>query len=376
MNPETLAIHAGYGIDPSTGAVVMPLHLTTTFERAADGSYPNGYIYIRNANPNRTALEMALAAAENGAACAAFASGLAAFNAVFQALKPGDHVLAPQDVYYGVRVLLSDLFAGWGIQHTLVDMTNLAEVEAALRPQTRLVLLESPSNPMMKINDIRAVVALARQAGAEVLVDNTIATPILQRPLDLGADYVIHATTKYIGGHSDVQGGALIARADTALFDRVRSIQHLAGAVPSPFDCWLALRGLQTLPVRMQRHAETAQKVAEFLTAHPKVEQVLHSGLASDAGHTLAASQMSGFPGLFSFLVRGGQADAMAVAACVKLFIRATSFGGAHSLIEHRASIEAPGSKTPPNLLRVAIGLEHPDDLIADLDQALTLNAQ
>ena len=371
MNIETKAIHAGHHIDPATGAVTPPIHLSTTFERQADGAYPHGYVYTRSENPNRNALEQCLASLEGGVEAAAFGSGLAATAAILQALAPGDHVVAPNDVYFGVRLLLQDVFVPWGLQATFVDMTDLIAVQNAMRPNTRLVMIETPSNPLLKITDIRGVAEVAHAANAYLACDNTIATPILQRPLDLGADMVVHATTKYLGGHSDVLGGVVITKADNELWPKIRQIQKIGGAVPSPFDCWLILRGLQTLPYRVRAQAEHALKIAQFLNSHPAIAQVHYSGLDTHPGYRVATEQMSGFGGLLSVQVKGGQVEAMAVAAKVKIFTRATSFGGAHSLIEHRASVEAPGTPTPPNLLRLSIGLENVDDLIEDLTQAL-----
>ncbi len=371
MRIETLAVRAASGPDPATGAVAPPIHLSTTFERDSDGSFPRGFIYSRSGNPTRAALETALAALEGGAVAAAFASGSAASMGVLQALRPGDHVVAPRDAYHGTTRLLRDLLAPWRLESTFVDMTDLGAVKAALRPATRLVWVETPSNPLLKITDIAAVAELAHAAGARCACDNTWATPIAQRPLDLGADLVVHATTKYLGGHSDVTGGAVVARADDEFFARVGSVQTTGGAVPSPFDCWLVLRGLRTLPVRMRAHADHAQRVAEFLAAHPACEAVHYPGLPGHPDHAIARRQMSLFSGMVSFQVRGDGARALAVAARLRLFTRATSLGGVESLIEHRASIEGPGTLTPDNLLRASIGLEHPDDLIADLAQAL-----
>ena len=371
MHIETLAIHAGHEPDPATGAVTPPIHLSTTFERATDGTYPHGYVYTRSGNPNRDGLERCLSALENGAACATFASGSAATMAVFQALSPGDHVIAPGDVYYGTVYLLRDIFGPWGLEASVVDVTDPAEVERALKPNTKLVWVETPSNPLLKVTDIAAVAELAHGSGALCLCDNTWATPVLQRPLDLGADLVLHATTKYLGGHSDVAGGAVIAREESPFFARVRAIQK-AGAVPSPFDCWLTMRGVRTLPLRMRAHSENAAAVAAFLAGRPNVEAVHYPGLATHPGHAHAARQMSAFGGMLSFQVRGGREEAMAVAARVRLFTRATSLGGTESTIEHRASIESPATTTPQNLLRLSVGIEHPEDLIADLAQALT----
>jgi cystathionine gamma-synthase len=368
---ETMSIHAGQEIDPTTGSVIPPIYLTTTFERAPDGSFPHGYIYTRNGNPNRAMLETCLATLEGGATCVAFSSGLAAAMSIFQALRPGDHVVAPDDAYHGVTRLLRDIMAPWGLEYTRVDMRDPQNVAAALRPNTRLVWIETPSNPLLKIADIAAIADIAHQAGASCAVDNTWATPVQQRPLDLGADMVMHATTKYIGGHSDVLGGAVVFRANDAFAERVRFLQINGGAVPSPFDCWLTLRGIQTLTYRVRAHAASAMRVARFLATHPRIERVHYPGLETHPGHAVAARQMQGFGGMISIEVQGGEAAAMAVAARVRIITRATSLGGVESLIEHRASVEGPESVTPPNLLRISVGLEHPDDLIADLAQAL-----
>ena len=371
MRLETLAIHAGRAVDPATGAVRSPIHLSTTFERDPDGGYARGYVYARYGNPNRAALEEALAALEGGAAALAFASGSAATMSVFQALEPGDHVVAPLDAYHGTVGLLREHFTRWGLEVTFADLTDLEQLEAALRPDTRLVWIETPSNPLLRITDIRRVVAAAHAVGARVVCDNTWATPVLQRPLALGCDLVVHATTKYLNGHGDVTGGVVVAREVDALFERLRAIQVQGGAVPSPFDAWLVLRGLATLPYRVRAHTEHAARVAAFLQAHPAVEAVHYPGLADHPGHAVAARQMEGFGGMLAFQVRGGREAALAVAARVRLITRATSLGGVESLIEHRASIEGPGTRTPENLLRLSVGLEHPEDLIADLEQAL-----
>lgn len=378
---ETLAVHAGHSVDPATGAVVPPIHLSTTFERAEDGSYPHGYIYSRNHNPNRNGLEAALAALEGGTSCAAFGSGLAAVTAVFQGLQPGDHVVAPLDIYHGTANVLKHLFAKWRVTAAFVDMTNIDAVQAAVRanPATRIVWIETPSNPLLQCVDIEAMAAVAHTAGARAVADNTFASPALQRPLELGCDLVMHATTKYLGGRSDVMGGAVITRADDAAFEDVRTAQLFGGAVPSPFDCWLVMRSLPTLPARMQAHCANAMQVATFLQSHPKVSVVHYPGLESNPFHALAGKQMSGYGGMLSFELTGDKAAskdaAMAVAANVEIFTRATSLGGVESLIEHRASIEGAQSLTPQGLLRVSIGLEHPEDLIDDLAQALDRSA-
>lgn len=371
MRFETLAVHAGHQPDPATGAVTPPIHLSTTFERAPDGTFPGGYIYSRDANPNRRALEQSLAMLEAGSAAAAFASGMAATAAIFQSLAPGDHVVVPDDSYYITRRLLGEVYARWGLQHTPVDMTDLAAVAAALRPSTRLIWIETPSNPLMRVTDIAAIVALARKAGARVACDNTWASPVLTRPLELGADLVMHSTTKYLGGHSDVLSGAVIARADDELFQRIRTVQISGGAVAAPFDCWLLLRGIRSLPYRMRGHCEHALAVARFLEAHSAITRVHYPGLASHPAHAVAARQMAGFGGMLSLEVRGGRAEAMALAARLKLITRATSLGGPETLIEHRASVEGVHTRAPESLLRMSVGLEHPDDLIADLAQAL-----
>ena len=371
MRFETRAVHAGRSIDRSTGAVTPPIHLSSTFERSADGEYPTGFSYSRERNPNRLALEQCLASLEGGEEALCFASGLAVVAAVVQGLEPGDHILAPADVYYGVRQVAAKLFAKWPLEISYVDMTDLDAVREALRPQTRLIWIETPSNPLLRIVDLRALADIGRRANAITICDSTFATPVLMRPFEHGIDMVMHSTTKYIGGHSDVVGGVLVRKHMNYLFERVRGAQEFGGGVPSPFECWLTLRGVSTLAYRMKGHSENAQAVADFLTGHARVESVHYPGLNGHPGHELAKRQMSGFGGMMSFQVRGCKAEAMAVASRVKLFTRATSLGGPHSLIEHRASIEGAWGSTPQNLLRMSIGLEHADDLIADLAQAL-----
>lgn len=376
MKIETIAVHAGKGIDPATGAVMPPIHLSTTFERAADGSYPSGFSYIRADNPNRRALEEALVALEGGVAAATFGSGMAAIMAVFQALQTGDHVLIPDDIYFGTGKLVRELFGPWGLQYSAVDMTDLMAVQAAVRPNTKLIWIETPSNPLLKITDVAAVATLAHAAGALCACDSTWPTPMLQRTLALGADLAIHATTKYLGGHSDVLGGAVITNREGDFWNQLLLVQRTGGAVPSPFDCWLTLRGIRTLPYRMRAHCENARKVAHFLTNHPKVCVVHYPGLATHPGHAIAAKQMVDFGGMLSFQVcpdklHSGMENALRVANRTEIFTQATSLGGVESLIEHRFSVEGQSSKAPDNLLRVSVGLEHPDDLIADLEQAL-----
>lgn len=368
---ETLAVHSGHRIDPGSGGIVPPINLSTTFERAADGSYPHGRVYARVTNPNRDALEQRLAALEGGGAAVAFPSGSAATLAVMQALAPGDHVIIPADLYWGTLVTVREMLERWGLRWTQADLTDEAAAAAAFTPQTKLLWIETPSNPLMKIVDIRRLAALAHARGALCGVDSTFATPVLQRPLDLGADLVMHSSTKYLGGHSDLLGGAVIARAETPFLQRVRDMQTKGGSIPAPFDCWLLLRSLATLPQRVRAQSASAQRVAEFLAAHPRVQAVHYPGLAQHPQHALAMAQMASGGAMLSFQAGRDQAESLAVAARCRLFTRATSLGGVESLIEHRASVEGPGTRTPANLLRVSVGLEHVDDLVDDLRQAL-----
>jgi cystathionine gamma-synthase len=370
MKIETLAVHAGHRIDPATGAVTTPIHLSTTFERDIEGTYSRGFMYTRNNNPNRQALEEGISALEGGSAAAAFASGTGAASAIFQALAPGDHVLAHVDAYYGTSRLLREIFLRWGLQADFVDMSDLGAIKKALRPTTKIAWMETPSNPLLKIVDLAAVCKIVSEVKAICVCDNTWA-PILQRPFDLGVDLILHSTTKYFGGHCDVLGGIVVAKQDRDLFQRIRNIQYEGGAVPSPFDCWLVLRGMRTLPWRMRAHSENAARVAEFLARHRKVERVHYPGLKSHPGHEIAQKQMSMFGGMLSFEVKGGRDAAMKVTTSTKVFTRATSLGGVESLIEHRASIEGPGTTSPEGLIRLSIGLENADDLVEDLDQAL-----
>jgi cystathionine gamma-synthase len=370
LHPETIAVHAGRAIDPGTGAVAEPLHLSTTFQRPADGDFHGGFDYTRSDNPNRRALEQALTALEGGAASAAFASGLAASSAVFQTLQPNDHVVAPLEAYHGVIRLVRDLFARWSLRIDFVDMPDLDAVRQAVGPETKLVWVESPSNPTVRLTDLAAVAEIVHGVGARLVCDNTW-SPLIQRPFELGADVVMHSTTKYFGGHSDVLGGALIVREEDEFFQRLRDIQKIGGAVPSPFDCWLVHRGMQTLPCRLRAQCENAQRIAEFLESHPGVARVHYPGLKSHPQHALAVRQMNAFGGMLSFEIKGDRAAAMALPNRTRIFTRATSLGGVESLIEHRQSIEGPDTRTPETLLRLSIGLEHADDLIADLDEAL-----
>ncbi len=371
MHFETLAVHAGASPDPLTGALMPSIQLSTTFQRSPDGSFPSGYEYIREGNPNRQALEGVVATLEGGASAVAFASGMAATMAVFQTLAPGDHVVAPLDAYFGTSKLLREHFLPWGLEVTFVDMTSLPAVEAALRPSTRLIWTETPSNPTIAVTDLKGVVAAAKSVGALTACDNTWATPFLQRPLALGVDLVMHSTTKYLSGHCDVMGGVVVTREAGPVAERLRAVQAHGGAVPSPFDSWLVLRGIRTLPWRMRAHCSNAAAVAAFLSEHPRVERVHYPGLRSDPGYLLASKQMAAPGGMLSFIVPGGRPQAFAVAARLRLFARATSLGGPESLVEHRASVEGPGTRAPEGLLRLSVGLEHAEDLVADLRQAL-----
>jgi cystathionine gamma-synthase len=371
MKRETLFIRAGHRVDPATGAIAPPLHFSTTFARDEKNELIGPTQYIREGNPTQTLFEEALAPLEDGEVALAFSSGMAAGTAVLQTLVSGDHLVLPDDVYYGFRVAALDFLRPWSVRTDLAAMDDLAALRAAIRPETKLVWLETPSNPLMKITDLAAAIAIAREAGALVLVDNTFATPALQRPLALGADVVLHSTTKYIGGHSDVQGGALVFARRDALFEKVEHARHILGGVASPFASWLALRGLRTLALRMERHSANGVAVANALARHPGVSAVHYPGLESHPGHDAARRQMSAFGGMLSFRVRAGREAAIRAVTRAKLFTRATSLGGFESLIEHRATSEGPTSRTPPELIRLSIGLEHPDDLVADLEQAL-----
>jgi cystathionine gamma-synthase len=368
---ETLAVHAGQPVDPATSAVATPIYLSTTFERSADGDYPHGFSYSRDDNPNRSALEKCMAAIEGGERALAFPSGIAVAAAVLQALKPGDHVLAPDDVYHGFRKAVSGVFDHVGIETTYVDMSDADVVKSAVRENTKLIWVETPSNPLLKITDLEAIANVARAANVTTVCDGTFATPVLQRPLELGIDMVAHSSTKYLSGHSDVVGGVLITGKENAMFDHAQRSQRLGGAVPSPFDCWLTLRGISTLALRVRAQSTSALAIAEFLDNHAAVERVYYPGLATHPGYEVASRQMLMSGGVLSFLVKGTASAAMRVAAGTTVFIRATSLGGTHSLIEHRASVEGPDTKTPQNLIRLSIGLENAEDLMADLDDAL-----
>ena len=367
---ETRSVHAGSSTN-LMGAVAPPIHLSTTFERDTEGALASGFVYSRDGNPDRTALEQAIADLEGGAECVCFASGLAAIHSLLLTLAPGDLVLAPKDAYHGTVHLAKESLARWGLRTRFTDFLDPGDVADGLAGGPALAILETPSNPLLRITDIGAVAERCHEAGALVAVDNTWMTPVLQRPLSLGADLVIHATTKYCGGHSDVTGGAVVVREGLELTSRLRFVQRGTGPVPSPFDAWLLRRGIKTLPVRIRAQSENAGKLAEFLHGHPQVARTFYPGLPSDPGHEVQTRQADGYGAMLSFRVRGGEEHARSVLSRLELFVRATSLGGVESLIEHRALVEGPDSATPRDLIRVSVGLEHPDDLIADLDQAL-----
>ncbi|MEO8795426.1 MAG: aminotransferase class I/II-fold pyridoxal phosphate-dependent enzyme [Daejeonella sp.] len=371
MKLETIAIHAGNKIENGSRAVIQPITLSTTFERGPEGDYPGGFIYSRSDNPNRKSLENVLKQLENGVDCCAFSSGNAAGSAVFQSLKPGSHIIAPSDMYHGLRNQLKIVYADT-LEVDFVDFGKPELIKSAIKSNTKLIWIETPSNPLLKIADINAIVNIAKEKNIIVVCDNTFASPVFQNPLDLGCDIVMHSTTKYLGGHSDVGGGALICKEVNPFWEKIKDIQGLSGAVPSPFDCFLTTRGIKTLPYRMRGHAENAMKIAEFLFDHSSIEKVFYPGLKSHPDHEIAARQMKNFGGVVSFLVKGSDTEALKVVNNVNVFSQATSLGGVESLIEHRYSIEGPDTKTPKNLIRASIGLENSDDLIEDLIQALS----
>ncbi len=368
---ETLAVHAAAEPDAETGAIAPPIHLSTTFRHGPAGERVAGYEYLREGNPTQSRLETMLAALEGGESALAFASGQAAMLAAMQSLAAGAHVLIPDDCYTGLRALCAEFLPEKNISTNAVDMADLDAVRAAITPATRMLWAETPSNPQLKVADIAGLAAIAKSSNALLVCDNTFATPALQRPLTLGADIVMHSTTKYFGGHSDVLGGALVFARRDAFHDTVSHRRHITGAVISPFNAWLILRGARSLPARMAWHCRNARLIADFLAAHPAIEVVHYPGLASHPNHAIAAKQMSDFGGMLSFRVRGGREAALRVAGRLQLIINATSLGGCESLIEHRASVEGVKPVSPENLLRFSVGLEHADDLIADLRQAL-----
>lgn len=368
---ETLAARAGSRPDPTSGALSVPLQLATTFEHTPDGQLPQGWLYQRYDNPTQQETEQALAALDGAARALLFPTGMAAGATALQALPPGSHVVLCDDSYFSFRALAAQQFPRWGLTWSLADFSDADAVRAALRPETRLLWAETPSNPLLKVCDIAALARIAHAAGAQLLVDGTFAPPVLQQPLALGADIVLHSATKYLGGHGDVMGGVLAFREDGAHAADCHGLRLLAGATASPFAAWMILRGVRTLPARMAWHCANAKQIATALQAHPRVARVHYPGLPDHPQHAVAAAQMRDFGGMLSFEVEGGEAAALAVAGRLRLFTNATSLGSTESLVEHRASIEGPTSKTPRGLLRLSVGLEHAQDLLDDLAQAL-----
>jgi cystathionine beta-lyase/cystathionine gamma-synthase len=371
---ETRAIHAGQDPDPATGAVVAPIYQTATYAQGRVGQ-PQGYEYSRTGNPTRSALETCFASLEEGQHGLAFASGMAAIDTVVRLLQPGNHVIVGNDVYGGTFRLFERTWAEWGLTFSYIDQTDPANVEASFTPSTRLVWIETPTNPLLRLADIQTIATIAHTHGALVVVDNTFATPFAQRPLALGADLVVHSTTKYLGGHSDVVGGAVVTK-DETLHRRLAFLQNAVGAIPGPFDSWLVLRGIKTLALRMQAHEANALALARYLEAHPAVERVIYPGLPSHPQHKLAQRQMSNFGGMISFEVRGGEATARCIVERTRIFTLAESLGGIESLIElpaamTHASVKGSPLEVPPNLIRLSVGVEHISDLQADLEQAL-----
>lgn len=371
---ETRAIHVGQEADPATGAVITPIYQTSTYAQEAVG-VTKGYEYSRTDNPTRTALQTALASLEGATWALAYASGLAASQNICYLVRPGDHILLSDDAYGGTYRLVAKVISEYGVDFSLVDMTKPAAVREALRPETKLVWVETPTNPYLKIVDIAAVAEVVSAHPALLVVDNTFASPYLQQPLALGADLVLHSTTKYLGGHSDVVGGAVGGK-EPAIYDRLKFLQNAAGAVPGPFDCWLTLRGIKTLAIRMERHSANARAVAEFLTEQPAVDRVFYPGLTSHPGHEIAARQMEDYSGMVSFTVHGGYEAAAAVVSRTQIFQLAESLGGVESLIEHpgkmtHASVAGTAAAVEDTLIRLSVGIEHIDDLLADLKQAL-----
>jgi cystathionine gamma-synthase len=373
---STNAIHAGQEPDPTTGAVIPPIHQSSTFAQDGVGGLRSGYEYSRSANPTRTALQECLAALEGGRHAVAFGSGMGASDVLLRVLlAPGEHIVIPHDAYGGTFRLVDKVLSRWGVEYTPVDLGDIAALRAALRPTTRVVWCETPTNPLLGIADIAAVADVARTAGARLVVDNTFASPYLQQPLALGADVVLHSTTKYVGGHSDVVGGALVTT-DDELAEALRFTQNSVGSVPGPFDAWLTLRGAKTLAVRMERHSDNAERIAELLAGHPAVTGVFYPGLAEHPGHEVAAKQMRRFGGMVSFTVAGGREAALRVCAATEIFTLAESLGGVESLIEHpaamtHASVAGSALEVPDDLVRLSVGIEDIEDLVEDLRNAL-----
>jgi cystathionine gamma-synthase len=372
----TRAIHAGQDPDPVTGSVIVPIHATSTYAQDGVGGLRSGFEYSRTGNPTRAALEECLAALENGRFARAFASGMAATDVLLRAVcRPGDHIVIPDDAYGGTFRLVDKVLRHWGIEHTPVPVSDVDAVRAAIRPNTRVVWCETPTNPLLNIADIAALAGVTHDGGARLVVDNTFASPYLQQPLELGADVVLHSTTKYLGGHSDVVGGALVT-SEQELAEQVAFLQNAGGAVPGPFDAWLTLRGIKTLALRMEKHSDNAERIVEFLLGHPKVIDVRYPGLATHPGHEVAAKQMVRFGGMVSFTVAGGEQAALEVCSRTRLFVLAESLGGVESLIEHpgrmtHASTADSALEVPGDLVRLSVGIEDAGDLVEDLRLAL-----
>lgn len=375
MRFETKAIHAGLDIQNPTKAIIPPISPSTIYEIDAAGRSVSDLHYTRLGNPNRLQFEKLIATLEEGKDAAAFSSGIAAATAVLQSLEPGDHVIMPEDIYSGNRKMVTDIMIRWGLHVDFINMTSLSTIEKQIRPETKLIWIETPSNPLMRVTDIKGAVELAASHSTShkirTIADNTWPTPVNQQPLILGADLVLHSTSKYFGGHSDILGGALISAQKDDFFDRIRLIQQMAGAVPSPQDCWMLSRSTRTLAYRMKGHNEHAARIADYLYNHKKVEDVYFPGLQSHRGHDIANRQMNGFGGMVSFLLKGKAEDAIKVVGASRLIKRATSLGGVESTWEHRLSSEGEGSITPENLIRLSAGLEHIDDILEDLETAL-----
>jgi len=369
---ETRAIKSIQSDLTNVKPVSTPIYLSSTFERNPDGSYEDNFQYSRGDNPNRRILENSIAQLENGEVCFAFSSGMAAISAILQSLKTGDHVILPDDAYYNIYALTTDVFDRWGLDVTIVDMSDLKQVKGAIKDNTVMIWAETPSNPQLKITDIQELTTITKTHNIILVVDNTWPSPVLQNPLTLGANIVMHSTTKYFGGHSDVLGGCVVLRENNEHANRIHSIQKNMGAVPSPFDCWLIARGIQTLHLRVTAQTKSAHELALYLEAHPKIDQVLYPGLKSHPQHHIAVKQMkNGYGAMLSVIVKGDQQNATDVSNKLEHFTAATSLGAVESLVEHRLSVEGPDSKTPDNLLRISVGLENIDDLINDWQQAL-----
>lgn len=373
MKFETKAIHAGLDLANPSTSIVPPISPSTIFEIDAEGRNKEDLHYTRLDNPNRLQFEHLITTLEGGEAAAVFSSGVAAASAVLQSLDPGDHFIIPEDVYAGNRRLVKEIMTRWGLQSDFINMTDPENVENHIKPNTKLIWIETPSNPLMRITDIKAISGLAHSRGIITIADNTWPTPVNQLPLELGVDLVLHSTSKYFGGHSDILGGAIITKKEDDFFKRIQLIQRMGGAVPSPHDCWLLSRSTRTLSYRMKGHNEHAAKVAQYLSGHKKVEDVYYPGLESHKGYEIAKKQMKGYGGMISFIVNGDVNESIKIVGRSRLIKRATSLGGVESTWEHRRSSEGEGSITPTNLIRISIGLEHPDDIIEDLDRALSV---